>query len=180
MERDVCGLLTATSDFLGICVWHLLRPKAYKSNNDAWLWLLALAPVCDMFPLFMVIFSSAILQVWLQRDAVQLHVLPGSSWKAPGFLSLLGGFTGKWHHHWAQRPCCLGAKSDRESELRWRRTCSVGLFWVLFLATAMELEEVECRLSWQNWVKLPSDADVHARLLKTFQFSARPRSFSII
>lgn len=45
---------------------------------------------------FVDLFSSAVLQVWLQRDVIQLHILSGASRTAAGFLSFLRGFAGLW------------------------------------------------------------------------------------
>lgn len=117
-------------------------------------------------------FSSAVLQVWLQRDAVQLHVLSGTPRKAPRFLSLLGGFAGQWS---GRRPCCSEAESYVEGELRWSRRFRVVYFFggclPTFLAAAFELEGMECRLSWQNWVKLALDADLFCRRDLNFHLS---------
>lgn len=52
---------------------------------------------------------AIILQVWLQRDAVQLHILSGTSRTTAGFLSLLRGFAGQWH---AFRCCSFATLSQ--------------------------------------------------------------------
>lgn len=107
-------------------VEHLLHAKVPTSNHETWLppWSFRSSLwypfIVTGFLLIRAMFSCGVLQVRLQRDAVQLHLLSGTPWKAPGVLSLPGGFAGQWHRGLAQRHCCSEAHSGINLR-RWAR-----------------------------------------------------------